>query len=80
MRPDPLRKGPGDEVLSGSFVAAGAGRYRATRVGADAYAMKLAQEARLFSLVQSELRDGINRIIGLVMGPEIDRDLAVTAR
>ncbi len=25
----------GDEVLSGSFVAAGSGLYRATRVGAD---------------------------------------------
>ena len=63
---DPLRKRPSDEVLSGSFVAAGAGRYRATRVGADAYATKLAEEAKRFTLVRSELRTGINRIIVLV--------------
>src|SRR6266511_2816096 len=30
---DAASKSPGDEVLSGSFVAAGSGRYRATRVG-----------------------------------------------
>src|SRR5438128_600693 len=56
----------GDELLSGSFVAAGTGRYRATRVGADAYARSLAREARRFSLVRSELRDGVNRIVVLV--------------
>jgi cation-transporting ATPase E len=31
---DAVDKSTGDEVLSGSFVAAGAGRYRATKVGA----------------------------------------------
>ena len=46
--PDPVVKEPGEEVLSGSFAAAGAGRYRATRVGTDAYAANLAQDARRF--------------------------------
>ena len=32
---DPVEKAMGDQVLSGSFVAAGSGLYRATRVGAD---------------------------------------------
>ena len=32
---DPIEKGPGDELLSGSFVAAGSGRFQATRIGAE---------------------------------------------
>src|SRR5690606_31668666 len=63
---DPVPKDPGDECLSGSFVAAGRGRYRATRVGEYAYAARLAREAKEFSLVRSELRDGINWIVGAV--------------
>ncbi len=63
---DPVPKGPGDECLSGSFVSAGRGRYRARRVGGQAYAARLAHEAKQFSLVRSELRDGINWIIGAV--------------
>src|SRR5690606_4215416 len=55
---DPVLKGPGDEVMSGSFVAAGSGRYRATRIGADSYASSLAEEARRFQLAHSELRTG----------------------
>lgn len=60
---DPVRKASGDEVLSGSFVVAGQGAMRATRVGADAHAAKLAAEAQQFTLVRSELRDGVNTII-----------------
>ena len=71
---DPVAKSPGDEVLSGSFVSAGTGSYRATRVGENAYAATLAQEAKRFTLVRSELRDGVNWIIGAVswvVGPVI---------
>ncbi len=60
---DPVRKGPGDEVLSGSFVAAGAGRFRATRVGREAYAAGIAADVRRFTLTRSELQAGINRIL-----------------
>jgi cation-transporting P-type ATPase E len=63
---DPVDKSEGDEVLSGSFVAAGSGLYRATRIGAEAYASQLAEDARRFSLVHSELRSGINQVIKLV--------------
>ena len=58
---DPVEKAAGDEVLSGSFVAAGSGRYRATKVGKEAYAVQLAQDARRFTLTKSELRGGIDR-------------------
>jgi cation-transporting ATPase E len=63
---EPVVKRPGEEVLSGSFVVAGTGRYQATRVGRDAYARRLASEARAFQLVRSELRIGINRILRVV--------------
>ena len=63
---DPVLKRPDDECLSGSFVAAGSGRYRATRVGDESYAAGLAHAAKRFTLVRSELRDGINWILGIV--------------
>jgi cation-transporting P-type ATPase E len=63
---EPVVKEPDDEVLSGSIVVAGSGRFQATRVGADAYARKLAHEARRFTLVRSELMDGINTILRYV--------------
>lgn len=60
---EPVDKTVGGQMLSGSFVAAGSGRYQTTAVGADAYARKLATEARRFAPVRSELMDGINRIL-----------------
>lgn len=63
---DPIAKSDGDEVMSGSFVVAGTGAYRATRVGREAYAAKLAEEASKFTLVKSELRSGINTILRFV--------------
>src|SRR5260221_7646913 len=63
---DPLAKDEGAEVLSGSIVVAGAGRFQATRVGADSYARRLATEARRFTLTRSELVDGTNQILRLV--------------
>jgi cation-transporting ATPase E len=63
---EPVGKHPGDRLLSGSFVVAGAGGYQATEVGAGAYARRLAAEARRFGLVRSELMDGINRILQYV--------------
>ena len=60
---DPILKFPGDEVLSGAIVVAGSGRFQATRVGTDAYARKLAAEARRFTVVQSELQNGTNQIL-----------------
>lgn len=62
----PVAKQAGDGLLSGSFVAAGSGTYQATSVGAQAYARQLAAEARRFTLVRSELGEGINRILRYV--------------
>jgi cation-transporting ATPase E len=60
---DPVDKAVGDMVLSGSFVAAGTGHVRATGIGSESYAATLAEEARRFSLVDSELRSGVNSIL-----------------
>ena len=63
---DPIAKDAGDAVMSGSFVVAGTGAYRATKVGREAYAAKLAEEASKFTLVRSELRSGINKILKFI--------------
>jgi cation-transporting ATPase E len=63
---DPVDKSVDDRLLSGSFVVAGSGQFQATAVGDDAYARKLATEARRFALARSELVDGINRILRYV--------------
>jgi cation-transporting P-type ATPase E len=62
----PIRKAIGEALLSGSFVSAGGGRYRATGVGDDTYAARLTAEGKRFNLAHSELRTGINRIITTV--------------
>lgn len=63
---DPEPKEVGDPVMSGSFAVSGSGTYRATKVGADAYAAQLASEASRFTLVRSELRAGIDRILRFI--------------
>ncbi|MGW0755134.1 HAD-IC family P-type ATPase [Streptomyces sp. NPDC002814] len=63
---DPVVKQPGDQVMSGSFVVAGGGAFKATKVGREAYAAQLAEEASRFTLVHSELRTGISTILKYV--------------
>ncbi|MER5381184.1 cation-translocating P-type ATPase [Streptomyces sp. NPDC002688] len=63
---DPVVKHAGDPVMSGSFVVAGSGAFTATKVGREAYAAQLAEEASRFTLVHSELRSGISTILKYV--------------
>ncbi|GEE01068.1 putative cation-transporting ATPase E [Gordonia spumicola] len=63
---DAVDKSVGDQIMSGSFVVSGSGAYRATKVGADAYAAQLAAEASKFTLVSSELRSGIDQILKVI--------------
>jgi cation-transporting ATPase E len=62
----PVLKALGESVLSGSFVVAGWGRYRATAVGDDAWARRVATQARRFTLARSELVEGINQFLRYV--------------
>lgn len=61
---DPVDKDAGTEVLSGSIIVAGHGTARVVRVGAESFASKLTAEAKRFSLVNSEIRNSLNRILG----------------
>jgi cation-transporting ATPase E len=63
---DPVHKRPGEPMMSGSFVVAGGGAFRAAKVGREAYAAQLAEEASRFTLVHSELRSGISQILRYV--------------
>jgi len=60
---EPVQKQQGDEVLAGSGVMEGSATARVIRVGAETYASKITLEARRFSLVSSELRNSLARIV-----------------
>jgi cation-transporting ATPase E len=69
---DAVDKHPDGQALSGSVVVAGEGTARVTQVGADSYANRFAGEAKRFSLVASELRSSVNRVlrwVGWIIGP-----------
>lgn len=69
---DAVGKSPGDRVLSGSVVVAGEGSAYVDRVGAESFANSLAAEAKRFSLVASELRSSIDRVlkwVSWIIGP-----------
>lgn len=56
-------KDRGSRVLSGSAVTAGQGRARVVAVGTGSYASRLTAEAKRYSLVNSEIRNGIARVL-----------------
>ena len=60
---DPIDKSVHDVVLSGSSVVAGSALVRTIRVGVESYSTTITLEARRFSLVSSELRNSLARII-----------------
>lgn len=63
---DPVDMRIDDLAMSGSFVVAGSGLYRATRIGRDSFAAGLTEQAKKFHQTNSELRDSINRFIRLL--------------
>ena len=64
---DAILKRPGDELKSGSFVVAGRGRAQLTQVGADAFAAKLAAEAKADPrAAKSEMMRSLDRLIRVV--------------
>lgn len=60
---EPVRRGSGDGVRSGSFVAEGAGAYDVTAVGDESYAERLSGEARQFRHPRSPLERALNRLL-----------------
>ncbi|MGY1832463.1 HAD-IC family P-type ATPase [Geodermatophilus sp. SYSU D01180] len=62
-----LPKEPGDDLLSGSFVAGGGGVQLAREVGAASYAGRLTAEARRASTDRTPLQRRIDFVVRLVM-------------
>ena len=60
---DAMAKELGDGVLSGTIVVAGRGRFQARAVGADAYARKIAAEAKVFVRTKSEIEAAIDTLL-----------------
>jgi cation-transporting P-type ATPase E len=65
---DPVARGVGDEVRSGSFAVEGAGAYDVTAVGARSHASRIAGEAREFRHPRSPLERAINRLLFTLVG------------
>lgn len=63
---DPVDKHVGDPAMSGSFVVAGGGSYQATRIGKESFAAGLTEQATVYRVTDSELRDSIARFIRYV--------------
>ena len=70
---DVIVKNAGDELKSGSFVVAGTGRAQLTKVGADAFAARLAAEAKADPrAAKSEMMrslDKLIRVVGIALIP-----------
>ena len=60
---EPVERGAGDEVRSGSFAVDGVGEYLVSRVGADSYAARVTGEARSFRHPRSPLERALNRLL-----------------
>ncbi len=65
---EPVRRGVGEELRSGAFVAEGTGRCEVTAVGADSYAQQLLGEARSFRHPRSPLEQAVNRLLLALVG------------
>ena len=64
---DAIVKKPGDRLLSGSFVVGGVGRAQLTEVGPDAFAARLAAEAKADPhATKSEMMRSLDRLIRVV--------------
>ena len=63
---DPVPKGVGDQLLSGSFLSSGRCAARLDRVGADAYAAALAGEAKGRRTRRSGMMRSLDRLLRLI--------------
>lgn len=59
----PVKKKPGDKLMSGSYLVAGSGVAKAYHVGEDNYAFVLAKKARIKKRASSEMQETIKKII-----------------
>jgi len=63
---DPVRRQPGDPLLSGSFCVAGEGSFRADKVGRAAFANNTSAQARRYHFVPSPMTRIINLLVQIL--------------
>jgi cation-transporting ATPase E len=64
---DAISKHYGEELLSGSFVVSGEGYAIVTKVGKETYSSTLAEEAKQFKIINSELQAAIDKIFKVII-------------
>ena len=64
---DAIAKRPEEKLLSGSFVVAGDGYALVKKVGKETYSSTLAEEARQFKIINSDLQEAINKIFKVIL-------------
>ena len=60
---DAVPKDTDDQVMSGTIVTAGVGRFIAESVGTDAYVHRISAEAKVFTRAPSEIQNSINKLL-----------------
>jgi cation-transporting P-type ATPase E len=74
---EPVVRGAGDPVLSGSFAVEGAGTYEATAVGADSRAARLAATAKAFRHPRSPLEKAMDRLLIILVSVMLPLGIAL---
>lgn len=64
---DAIAKHSKERLLSGSFVVAGDGYALVKKVGKETYSSTLAEEARQFKVINSDLQEAINKIFKVIL-------------
>ena len=64
---DPIQKGPGDDVLSGSLCITGKTIIEAIRVGEESFANQLTKNAREFHIEFTPLQQDVNRLLRILI-------------
>ncbi|MBU2663613.1 HAD-IC family P-type ATPase [Actinoplanes bogorensis] len=77
---DPIAKGPGDDLRSGSFCVAGDGFQLARDVGAHSYAGRLTAEARQVSTDKTPLQRRVEFVVRLVIALTVLMSGAIVAQ
>jgi cation-transporting P-type ATPase E len=65
---DPVPRGVGDRLLSGSYCVAGDGAYRVEQVGAASFANQTSLRARRYRFVSSPMQQILNTLIRILTG------------
>ena len=74
---EPVVRGAGDEILSGSFAVEGAGTYEATAVGEDSRAARLTATAKAFRHPRSPLERAMDRLLIILVGVMVPLGVAL---